>query len=130
MESRWKRLRRALWDPYLNPLLFFAAAYALGISINLTAARLLAWKDPTLPRIFLFGGPALIALAILAPKILRRIFRTEIDPTAQIVEPAQRHKWLVALACVANLFARWNDPLGGIGTGPQARHGRQCRLSG
>jgi hypothetical protein len=98
MEGRWKRWRRALWDPYLNPLLFFAAAYALGISINLTAARLLALKDPTLPRIFLFGGPALIALAILAPKILRRISRTEIDPTAQIVEPAQRHKWLVALA--------------------------------
>lgn len=98
MESRWKRRRRALWDPYFNPLLFFAAAYALGISINLAAARLLALKGPTLPRIFLFGGPALIVVAILAPRILQRFFRDEVDPAAEFVEPARQHKWLIALA--------------------------------
>lgn len=95
MSGRWMRWRVGLWNPSINPFLFFLAAFAFGVSVNLASAYLQG--HAILSRLFLFGAPALILLAIVAPRIARRWFGTEVRPTVTL-GPARQHRWLIALA--------------------------------
>jgi hypothetical protein len=79
----------------VSPLLFFVAAYLFGISTNLAAAQI--QKDARWSTILLVGGPALLLLAILAPAVVGRWFRDEVQATAHYQRPLA-HKWLIALA--------------------------------
>lgn len=101
MSSKWERSRRAIFDAAVNPLVFFSAAFAFGISVNLVsnfvASYLPEENASVLSLIIGLGLLAILLMVILAPKVARWWIGVE-KITPGFRRPARRYKWLIVLA--------------------------------
>jgi hypothetical protein len=103
--NQLRRIREALWNPNANPLVFFIAAFFLGISVNLTSslleAALTEKKAYTAFTAIAFGIPGLLVFAILAPRVFRWWTGEELETSAKLRHP-RPHKVLIAIASLGS----------------------------
>lgn len=100
---KWRRLRESLYNPQAHPLVFFIAAFCTGISINAASSLLISSlaknnKFSMLLIAITFGIPALIALILIAPGILRWWIADQ-EVSAEI-RRARYHKGVIAIASI------------------------------
>jgi len=100
---RWRRLRESLYNPQANPLVFFIAAFCTGISINATSSLLISplAKDNKTPALLIaiaFGIPALFALILITPGVLRWWIGDKEFSAA--IHRARHHKGVIAIASI------------------------------
>jgi hypothetical protein len=90
------KLRRTLFDPNRNPLMYFVAAYFLAVSVNLFSS------EPWLPWVkwgLEVGTPLVILVILLSPAAVRRLWPwgREVEPETTVYE-ARHCRGLVVLA--------------------------------
>lgn len=99
--GKWQRFREAFWNPNAGPIIFFAAAYLIGISVNLTSGLIEeTWGEDKSSAVYLalaFGIPGLVALVLLIPRILRWRTGEAFESFAEVRSP-RPHKGLIAIA--------------------------------
>jgi len=89
---RFSVWRQAFWDPWKNPLIFFAVAFAVGISINVLSSWLEDWDWA----VWIFGiGVPLVLVAVILSPLYDKLWRY--PEAVPVIVPSRSCKGLVVI---------------------------------